>query len=85
MRDYLVWQAPWLLALQSVTSSVRAWLETEACKNALLVEQLYRTYPDVVDCSVLKAARVEATLRKSAGETGVKDEKTTTTFFVTGN
>ena len=63
--DFHAWQAPWLLALPSITTTLRAELEQHARGNAALVEQLHRLYPVTVDETAIKAALVEAALRRA--------------------
>jgi hypothetical protein len=79
-----LWQAPWLLALQTISRSTRRRLEAASRMRAPLVNQLYHTYPDIIDHAVIKTARVEATLRHSAGDLS-EDEPAPASFFVTGN
>jgi hypothetical protein len=85
VADYLAWQAPWLLALPSLTPATRRRLEREACRRALLLAELYQTYPEILDPQAVLSARVEARLRQANEAAGIAEEKTTTTFFVTGN
>jgi hypothetical protein len=66
--DFLNWQAPWLLALPTLDRATRENFESEACARPLLVAQQYRLYPEIIDVSVIRAARVEARLRKSRPE-----------------
>lgn len=63
--EFINWQAPWWLLLESLTSEQRYLFEQQARKRALEVERQYRLYPDIVDNAAIKAARVEAVLRKS--------------------
>jgi hypothetical protein len=85
VRAYLAWQAPWLLALQGLRPESRRRLEKEACKRALLLSELYRTYPSIIDRAAIKAARVEASLRLAAAGSKTQEGSAATTFFVTGN
>jgi len=64
--DFQRWQAPWLLALPDLDRGQRARLESEAAARPLLVAQQYRLYPEIVDATAIRAARVEAMLRRSA-------------------
>lgn len=64
--DFLRWQAPWLLALPGLDRQTRKRLEGEAGARPLLVAQQYRLYPEIVDAAAIRAARVEAMLRRSA-------------------
>jgi len=82
---YLDWQAPWLLALQDLAEATRRRLERQARARALLLDQLYPTYPRILDTDGLKAARVEARLRRSAADGAGEAERPGSNFFVSGN
>jgi hypothetical protein len=84
VADFHAWQAPWLLALQTISRSTRRRLEAASRMRALLVDQLYPTYPLIIDHSAIRSARVEATIRRSAGDRS-EDEPAPASFFVTGN
>jgi hypothetical protein len=66
--DFQHWQAPWLLALPVLDRQMRERLEGEACTRPLLVAQQYRLYPEIIDTTAIRAARVEALLRGSRPE-----------------
>ena len=57
--------APRLLMIQGLSQSVRHRLERAARDYVFEVERFYRLYPEVVDRSLLTAARVEAQLRRA--------------------
>lgn len=65
VRDYLAWQAPWLLLLPNLDLATRQMLETCACRQPELVEKHCRLYPAVVDRAAVQTARVEAALVRS--------------------
>ncbi len=65
LDDYLKWQAPYFLLLQNLSSHRRDIIEKQACKRALLMDELCHLYPDVVNADLLNAARVEAVLRRN--------------------
>jgi hypothetical protein len=67
-NDFQRWQAPWLLALPILDRQTRERLEVEACTRPLLVAQQYRLYPEIIDTTAIRTARVEAMLRKSTPE-----------------
>jgi hypothetical protein len=85
VREYLQWQAPWLLLLQDLSSSVRFDLEQSARSQALLVEQHFRLYPEIIDESFLRAARVEAMLRKSQPQEEKQDKSMSTWYLELGD
>ncbi len=69
VKDYLSWHSPWLLLLQHFGDTTRALLETLACKQqALTVDAQQQLYPKIINSNIIKAARVEATMRKANGE-----------------
>ncbi|MFP3873510.1 MAG: hypothetical protein ACLFV1_03560 [Thiohalophilus sp.] len=57
--------APRLLMLGGLPRTVRQRLEQAACTHVFEVERFYSLYPEVVDESLLNAARVEARLRRA--------------------
>ena len=64
VSDYLVWQAPWLLLLDTLSVEDRRELETQARLRAAEMARQYRLYPSVADPAQLKAALVEMVLRE---------------------
>lgn len=63
IRDYLDWQAPWLLQLQFLTEASRALLEQVACRQVHEIAKYYLLYPEVIDQERITAAMVESRLR----------------------
>jgi hypothetical protein len=63
--EFLNWQAPWLLLLPTLDTETRGRYELAARKQALIVEQQYRLYPEIVDIAAINTARVEASFRNS--------------------
>jgi len=57
--------APRLLMMQGLTREVRYRLEQAAREYALDVERFYPLYPEVIDESLINAARVEARMRRA--------------------
>lgn len=66
--EFMTWQAPWLLLLPNLDRSRRRQYESDARKQALIVEQQYRLYPEIIDNAAINSARVEAMLRHSQPE-----------------
>lgn len=66
VQEYLAWLAPYLLTLPDLPDPVRGDLEAKAVHHALLVDALWRLYPRVLDSELIKRARIEARLRRSA-------------------
>ena len=79
--DFLRWQAPWLLALPVLDRQTRERLEAEACARPLLVAQQYRLYPEIIDMTAIRAARVEAMLRRSQPNEGDGDSVVPTYYI----
>jgi len=68
VRAYLDWQAPWLLMLQHLSDGTRDRLEQAAGQRAILLAESHGLFPKVIDSGRIVAARVEASLRRAAGE-----------------
>jgi hypothetical protein len=68
VRAYLDWQAPWLLMLQHLSDATRDRLERAAGRRAMLLAESHALFPKVLDKARIVAARVEASLRRAAGE-----------------
>jgi hypothetical protein len=65
VNDFINWMSPWLLLLDFLKDAQREALESTARKHALLVDKLHVLYPKVVQEKHIKAARVEAMLRRT--------------------
>lgn len=65
INEFIAWQSPWLLLLDSLSQSQRMIFEKASHQRALLVDKLHRLYPQIIDPRFINAARVEAALRKS--------------------
>lgn len=81
IADFNDWQAPWLLLLESLDVAERMRLEQQARKRALEVDKQYRLYPDVADDAAIRAARVEALIRRSQ-PAPVSQEDIISTFYI---
>ncbi|UCB55550.1 MAG: hypothetical protein JSW45_03210 [Thiotrichales bacterium] len=81
VRDFIEWQAPWLLLLDSLGYKQRQGLEQCARKQALITDQQYLLYPEIIDDSFIRAARVEAKLRKAQMQKLDQDE-VMSTFYI---
>ena len=81
VHEFLDWQAPWLLLLDTLSRKQRESCENHARKQALVVDQQYRLYPEVIDPSFIRAARVEARLRRSQQREVIQDE-VMSTFYI---
>lgn len=85
VQAFVHWQAPWLLLLQDLAPALRHELEQHARKQALLVEQQFRLYPEIQDASFLRAARVEAMLRKTQARENPSDGTMSTWYLELGD
>ena len=65
INEFIHWQSPWLLLLDTLSDSQRMIFEDKSRGRALVVDDLYRLYPEILDVSFINSARVEAKLRKS--------------------
>jgi hypothetical protein len=82
IEDFHAWQAPWLLLLPQPDTATRRWLEQQARRQAVRVDQQYRLYPDSVDESMITAARVEATMRRSQEPSAREKDETLPPFYI---
>ena len=57
--------SPWFLLLDFLKDEQRETLEQTARKHAMLVDKLHVLYPKIIAEKHIKAARVEAMLRKT--------------------
>jgi hypothetical protein len=62
---FIRWLSPYLLVLDFLRDAQREMLEITARDHALLVDRMYPLYPKIINQQAIKAARVEAMLRKS--------------------
>ena len=82
ISEFLDWQAPWLLLLPTLNHDMRSHYEQSSLKHALVVEQQYRLYPEIIDQSIINTARVEAMLRNSQVGPEEEEEKVLSTFYL---
>jgi hypothetical protein len=66
VRDFLCWQAPWLLQLAGLHPDTRSWLESAAWDRPVATSKVFRLYPSVLDREGLRIARVKAQLMGGA-------------------
>lgn len=81
IADFQAWQAPWLLLLPQLDRVTRRAFEQHACHQALVVEQQFRLYPEIIDTAAIQAARVEAVMRRSQLQPE-KKEDILSTFYI---
>jgi hypothetical protein len=81
IEAFFQWQAPWLLLLPGLAHEQRQSLEQHARFQALVVDKQFRLYPDVIDEALIKAARVEAMLRKGQQQEKSQEE-IMSTFYI---
>lgn len=65
IADFQAWQAAWLLVLPDLEPATRLALERCARQQALVVLGQHRLYPATVDGQAVRAALVEAVLRRA--------------------
>ncbi len=65
IKDFIAWQAPWLLLLPTLDTETRRRYERLARCQPVKLVQHYHLYPDIVDNAVIDAARVEVRLRET--------------------
>ena len=81
VNGFIEWQSPWLLLLDTLTSKQRRHFEQCARKQALVVDQQYLLYPEVIDESFIRTARVEARMRR-AQKQDVNPDEVMSTFYI---
>ncbi len=65
IEDFFDWQAAWFLVLPTLADDTRRHFESRARREAFVVEAQHRLYPRTLDARAIRAARVEALLRRS--------------------
>jgi len=65
VNDFINWMSPWFLLLDFLKDDQRETLEQTARKHAMLVDKLHVLYPKIIAEKHIKAARVEAMLRRT--------------------
>jgi hypothetical protein len=73
-NEFINWLSPWLLLMDFLSDSQRKIFEAAARQHALLVDEMHLLYPKVISEKDIKAARVEAALRKAAPVSKEPDE-----------
>lgn len=81
VNDFINWQSPWLLLLDFLKDTQREALELAARKHALLVDKLHLLYPKIIEEKHIKAARVEAMLRKTQQNTELENDTSLATTY----
>ena len=81
VREFIEWQSPWLLLLDTLAFGQRQHFEQCARKQAAVVDQQYLLYPEIIDESFIRAARVEARMRRSQKQ-DVKRDEVMSTFYI---
>lgn len=82
VKDYLTWQAPWLLLLDTLSDDARREMECLARARAVEMVKQHRLYPNVVDPSQIKAALVEMVLREKQPEVGNQADPRMSPFYM---
>jgi hypothetical protein len=81
IEDFHAWQAAWLLVLPDLEPEVRGRLERCARQQALVVQSQHRLYPQTVDRPTIRAALVEAVLRRAESAASGR-EAGTSPFYI---
>lgn len=82
INEFLNWQAPWLLLLPTLDTATRCHYEESARKQALIVAQQYKLYPEIIDKAAINVARIEALFRNSQIQPEEEEEKILSTFYL---
>jgi hypothetical protein len=81
IQDFLAWLAPCQLLLQDLDRSERQHFEQLARSRALEVNKHFHLYPLILDDGAIRAARVEAELRRDELQDANEDE-TMATYYI---
>jgi hypothetical protein len=81
VRKFIEWQSPWLLLLDTLAPEQRQYFEQCARKQATVVDQQYLLYPEIIDESFIRAARVEARMRRTQKQ-DVDQDEVMSTFYI---
>ena len=81
IKDFITWQAPWLLLLPTLDTETRRSYERQARSQPAKLVHHYRLYPEIADSAVIDAARVEVRLRETVPEPET-EEQVLSTFYV---
>lgn len=82
VADYLEWQAPWLLLLDTLSDESRRELEVLARRRAAEMVRQHRLYPAIADPAQLKAAQVEMVLREKQPEATDKPNPGLSPYYI---
>lgn len=82
IADYLDWQAPWLLLLDTLMPETRRNLEMLARMRAAEMVKHHRLYPEIADPVQLRAARVELALRNRRPEHEEASHTSMSPFYI---
>lgn len=82
LADYLNWQAPWLLLLDTLSDETRRDLEVQARVRAAEMVRQHRLYPAVADPAQIKAALVEMVLREKQPESKDRPNPGMSPFYI---
>lgn len=81
IQDFIAWQAPWHLLRQDLSRQARSRFERLAQGRALDLDRQHRLYPEILDIEGLRAARVEAALRRGQPESEDEEEAMATYYI----
>ena len=68
LGDFISWQSPWLLLLQTLAPGLRRQYEEYARVQAMKMARQYPLYPEIINQSVIDAVLVEVRLRETRPE-----------------
>lgn len=74
VRDFVSWQAPWLLQLDTLRLETRAWPEQAAWLRPNENNRVFRLLPRILDQKGLIATRIKAQLIRESDKTDVVAE-----------
>jgi hypothetical protein len=82
INDFFNWQAPFILLLRNLDDIDREHFEDQARLQALITDRLCLLYPKTINEALIKAARVEAVLRKNQPQLEKNSEEVMPTYYI---
>jgi hypothetical protein len=81
ISDFTCWQAPWLLLLPTLDTTMRRDFEQHARVQPGKLVQHFHCYPQIIDQAAIDAARVEVRLRESMADMP-REREPLSTFYI---
>lgn len=79
---FIRWQSPWLLLLPDLDPEQRRDFERQALRQARVVADQYRLYPEIIEPRHINTARVEARMRQGQETKTGNDEDDHSVYYI---